>query len=170
MKILLPIAVVFGAVAGIAAGGLLAPESEVMDETSQDDPAVEAGAAPSPDWDTKDQEQSAAADEEVDYVRLNNQFVVPIVEQDRVASLIVLSLALEADAGSTDAVFEREPKLRDEFLRVLFTHARSGGFTGSFTDEHLMRDLRTALLRSARTVLGERIRNVLLIEIVRQDL
>ena len=69
-----------------------------------------------------------------EYVKLNNQFVVPVVEDGRVAAMVVLSLSLEVEAGNTEAVYQREPKLRDAFLQVLFDHANVGGFCGSFTD------------------------------------
>ncbi|MEM9099176.1 MAG: flagellar basal body-associated FliL family protein [Pseudomonadota bacterium] len=168
MKLLPIILAIVGLGAGLGAGGALAPKAEKPKEMveGEDAKSEEETATKWPD----EEEELANLDENVDYVRLNNQFVVPIVDQDRVSSLIVMSLALETEAGATDLVFQREPKLRDEFLSVLFTHARSGGFTGSFTDAHLMRDLRTALLRSAQKILGKQIKNVLLIEIVRQDL
>ncbi|MEM9043653.1 MAG: flagellar basal body-associated FliL family protein [Pseudomonadota bacterium] len=170
MKFLPIVLAIVGLGAGLGAGGALAPKPEKSEQTQTGENVEQVDEESETKWPDEEADQLANLDENVDYVRLNNQFVVPIVEQDRVASLIVMSLALETEAGSTDLVFQREPKLRDEFLSVLFTHARSGGFTGTFTDAHLMRDLRTALLRSARRILGDRIKNVLLIEIVRQDL
>ncbi|MEM0922360.1 MAG: flagellar basal body-associated FliL family protein [Pseudomonadota bacterium] len=105
-----------------------------------------------------------------DYVKLNKQFVVPIVNGAEVGALIVMSMAIEAQDGLSDTVFEYEPKLRDEFLRVLFKHARSGGFTGVFTAEQVMQDLRESLLHAARKVLGPQVMSVLVTDIVRQDI
>lgn len=105
-----------------------------------------------------------------DYVKLDRQFVVPIITEERVDALIVISMAVETDSGGTDAVFQQEPKLRDEFLRVLFIHAQSGGFSGVFTAPHVLDDLRAALTASARAVLGDSVHSVLLTNIVRQDL
>ena len=82
-------------------------------------------------------EAEHAAEEEAappDYVKLNNQFVVPLLSDGRVMSLVVLSLSLEVAQGHTEDVYSREPKIRDVFLQVLFDHANSGGFRGSFTD------------------------------------
>ena len=64
----------------------------------------------------------------MEYVKLSNQFVVPVVKGKTVVSLVVLSLSLEVPEGQKDAVFRREPKLRDSFLQVLFDHANIGGF------------------------------------------
>lgn len=106
----------------------------------------------------------------MDYVKLNKQFIVPVVDEERVTALMVVSLAVEVDEGASTAVFTYEPKLRDEFLKVLFLHAQSGGFSGAFTDASAMGDLRGSLAVAAREVLGARVRAVLLTNVVRQDL
>lgn len=105
----------------------------------------------------------------VEYVKLNNQFVIPVVSRDRISSLVVLSLSLETTAGQRARVYEQEPKLRDAFLRVLFDHANIGGFNGPFTQEDRLGPLRTALRDAARKELGKDVRNVLIVDIVRQD-
>lgn len=104
-----------------------------------------------------------------DYVRLNNQFVVPVVEGGRVAALVILSISLEALPGNTETIFSREPKLRDQMLQVLFDHANSGGFRGNFTDGSNMVALRVALREAAVRVLGTLVTDVLIVDIVRQD-
>ncbi|MEL6791873.1 MAG: flagellar basal body-associated FliL family protein, partial [Pseudomonadota bacterium] len=105
-----------------------------------------------------------------DFVRLEKQFVVPVLGEDRVASLVVLSIALEVDEGGSDAVFATEPKLRDAFLGVLFTHAQSRGFDGGFTRKDRLADLRRSLTIAAQDVLGGVAHGVLLTNIVRQDI
>jgi flagellar protein FliL len=127
---------------------------------------------PPPDPVEAEKAAEAAMDEEVippDYVKLNNQFVVPIVEGGRVASMVVLSLSLEVTAGSTETVYSREPKIRDVFLQVLFDHANTGGFRGSFTDGSNLVLLRRALKEKAVGVVGEAVTDVLITEIARQD-
>jgi flagellar protein FliL len=104
-----------------------------------------------------------------EYVRLSNQFVVPVVEGGRVAAMVILSLSLEVLPGSTEGVFAREPKLRDAFLQVLFDHANAGGFRGSFTDGSNLVILRQALREAAARVLGDMVTDVLIADIVRQD-
>ena len=104
-----------------------------------------------------------------DYVKLNNQFVIPVVEDGNVAALVVLSLSLEVTTGSTEAVFLTEPKLRDVFLQVLFDHANAGGFKGSFTDASNLVVLRQALQEVAMQVLGDSVKDVLIVDIARQD-
>lgn len=104
-----------------------------------------------------------------DYVKLNNQFVVPVLDAGRVVSMVILSLSLEVTPGTTERVYEIEPKLRDAFLQVLFDHSNAGGFRGSFTDGANLVLLRRALLEAAKGILAETVSDVLIVEIVRQD-
>ena len=100
---------------------------------------------------------------------MNNQFVVPVVSGDRVQALVVLSLSLEVPAGQKDAIYAREPKLRDSFLQVMFDHANVGGFDGAFTNANNLDVLRSALREVAQKDMGDQISDVLIIEIARQD-
>lgn len=105
-----------------------------------------------------------------DYVKLNNQFVVPVVQNGQVSSMVILALSLEVAAGGTEQVYLLEPKLRDVFLQVLFDHANSGGFAGEFTDSTNMVTLRDALREAAKKTLGALVSDILIIDIARQDL
>ena len=105
-----------------------------------------------------------------EYARMNNQFVVPVVINERVASLIVMSLSIEVETGGQEAVFSHEPKLRDAFLQVMFNHANMGGFNGAFTASSNMRLLREALKDAAEEVMRGHITDVLIVDIVRQDI
>jgi flagellar protein FliL len=104
-----------------------------------------------------------------DYVKLNNQFVIPVVEDGRVSAMVILSLSLEVDAGQAEAVYAREPKLRDAFLQVMFDHANMGGFRGTFTDGSNLIVLRQTLHETAVKTLGPMVRDVLIGDIARQD-
>ena len=131
-------------------------------------PAPEAAAPPAEGT----AETSAPAEDPAippEYVKLANQFIVPVLDEGRVASMVILSLGLEVDAGLTETVHTHEPKLRDEFLQVLFAHANTGGFRGSFTDASNLAPLRKALREAAQSVLPEGVRDVLISDIARQD-
>lgn len=159
MKKLLPLILLLaGSGAGVGAGIFLRP-------------------APPPEERAEDEEKMSveiegAIDEtdiDHEYVKMNNQFVVPVVEGDQVTALVVLSLSLEVPAGQKDAIYAKEPKLRDSFLQVLFDHANIGGFEGAFTNANNLAVLRGALREVAQRDMGEQITDVLIIEIARQD-
>lgn len=112
-----------------------------------------------------------AAEPEVppEFVKLNNQFIVPIVEEGRVVAMVILALSLEVEPGTKEQIYSLEPKLRDVFLQVLFDHANSGGFNGSFTDAANLVLLRKELTEAAMAVAGKIAREVLISDITRQD-
>ncbi len=171
-KILPVILALIGLAAGGAAGYFLRPPPATEAAPAAEGehaPAAEGkdhAAAPAADAAHGEGEEALATSE---YVKLNNQFVVPVIEKGQVTSLVVLSLSLEVTVGSTEKVYAAEPKIRDVLLQVLFDHANAGGFKGSFTDTANMEDLRRALLETVRTVLGEIATGVLISDIVRQD-
>ncbi|QEE37158.1 flagellar basal body-associated protein FliL [Octadecabacter sp. SW4] len=165
-KLLLPLVLLLaGTGGGVGAGLFLAPPpaEDMADNSCGEIPASETGsdtaAAPAPDTDPDGSE----------YARLNNQFVVPVIEEGRVAALVVLSLSVEVPVGGKEFVFTQEPKLRDVFLQVLFDHANIGGFEGAFTSSRNMGLLRTALRDSAIGAVGDRVLDVMIVDIVRQD-
>jgi flagellar protein FliL len=163
MKMILPIVLVLlGLAGGVGAGIALKPAAHAdaaPEACAEDEGCTEAAG-----------DQEIAPDLSREFVSLEKPFVVPIFGQDRVTAMVVLSLSVEVPAGEGDAVKAVQPRLRDGFLAVLFRHANSGGFNGSFTVGEKMTDLKSALLKSAREVLvNHKVGEVLVTEIIRQD-
>lgn len=156
---LIPLLLILAGIGGGAAAGLLlrpAPDEVVQIDPCGDSDAAAPAAPEQPEGDR-------------DYVKMNNQFVVPVMRDNRIGGLVVLSLSLEVGPDSKDKVYAREPKLRDVFLQVLFDHANTGGFAGAFTDSNTLDRLRRALLEVAVTVLDGEVSDVLITDIARQD-
>lgn len=150
---------------GVGAGILLRPAPETTELT---DPCGDAEPSAKPASVAVPEEGGDAVPTH-DYVKLNNQFVVPVVSGGEVSAMVILSLSLEVTLGSSETVYSLEPKLRDSFLQVLFDHANAGGFAGAFTGTPAMNDLRMALLESAHAVMGDTVSDVLIVDLVRQD-
>lgn len=186
MKKLLPIILLLiGAGGGVGAGLFLRPppaEPEMAaacGEGEAECAPTEAGGDMS-DGEAAPEEQAMAEPAEAgneeaapsgggpEYVALQRQMIVPIVSDDQVISLVVMSLSIEVEAGFSNDVYDREPKLRDAFLQVLFRHANTGGFSGDFTSGEKMADLRRALNSAAAQVLGPVAIQVLVTDILRQ--
>jgi hypothetical protein len=156
MKQILPLLLILiGIGAGGAAGFVLRPEPEPPTEEE----ILEAELI----------QEEKAEPENIAYVKLNNQFVVPVVEKDKVTSLVVLSISLETTSDQSEMIYEREPKIRDEFLRVLFDHAYTGGFQGAFTASPNLDHLSGQLLAVAKKVTKNVVSDVLITDILRQD-
>ncbi|WP_319825060.1 flagellar basal body-associated FliL family protein [Thalassovita sp.] len=163
MKKLIPLVLpVIGLAAGIGAGIYLPGHTQPPLSSEQATDTDHAQPAP--------RETAAAHDPAtLEYVKLNNQFIVPVITRDAVSAIIVLSLSLEAREGSRENIYAKEPKLRDSFLQVLFDHANMGGFDGAFTDATRMETLRKALLAVARKAAGDMVTDILITDLGRQD-
>jgi hypothetical protein len=164
MRKLLPLFLgLVGLAGGVAAGMALRPDAKQADDHATESEPSDAKAGESAQHGAEGESSSP------EYVKLNNQFVIPVVEDGRVSSLVVLSLSLEVEPGTTETVYEREPKLRDVFLQVMFDHANVGGFSGSFTEGTNLLVLRNSLKEGAALILGPSVRDVLITDIARQD-
>lgn len=162
IKILFPLlAIVLGATAGLAAGFYFKPPPIEDVETAEE---------------KKDGSDSPSIDEEVDpkatrdYVKMANQFVVPVVKDEKVTALIALSLSIEVMPGTGDSISAREPKIRDSLLRVLFNYAALEGFDGAFTDGERLDALRSFLKEAAIRDGSESITDILILEIAKQEI
>lgn len=174
MKKLLPVLfLIVGLGAGVGAGVFLGPSDK---EGAEDQVAA---SAPEKAEDGEDKKETKAKSDKSkdkdetpsgsEYVKLAKQFVIPIVTKDHISALATVSLSLETVEGSTETVYSKEPKLRDVFLQVLFDHANMGGFDGAFTRPDNLAPLRKALNDVARRELGDVVKDVLIVDIARQD-
>ena len=165
-KLILLVAVVaVGAAAGAGGGLFLKPaaKDDACTEPCEDKDKAEPGQHKAEGKDG-DKEKS-----ETTYISLKNQFVVPIIFEERVSSFVVISLSLEIENGTEEAIYSQEPKLQDALLRVMFDHAYMGGFSGAFTESERMTSFRQALRETASAVVGESLVDVLITELVRQE-
>ncbi len=166
MKKIFPILLaLMGVGAGVGAGLMLKPAPvEVVEINPCGETQLMAA-------DMQDEEELVDNEEAMtsEFVKLNNQFVVPVVSDGRIEAMVVMSLSVEVGVGKKEAVYLREPKLRDAFLQVLFDHANMGGFQGAFTNSNNMDILRNALMETARKTMGDVISDVLILDLARQD-
>lgn len=181
MKKLIPLLIaLLGLGTGVGAGMALkpapAPESHAGACASSAPPAhAEAEAAAEPcaedPFAPAIAERAVEKHAEVSYVPIEKPFVVPIFAGERTVAMVVLSVSIategEKGASALEAV---QPRLRDSFLKVMFRHANSGGFDGSYTAGRKIEDLKSALLGAARDVVRDTpVDEVLITEIARQD-
>ncbi len=167
-RLLLPLVLLLlGLGGGVGAALVLSPSKP--EEAALPNPCGELPDPASASAEMADEPEPDRESAGYSYVRLNNQFVVPLLDEGEVDALAMLSLSVEVPSGQEEAVHMMEPKLRDIFLQVLFDHANTGGFDGLFTAQSAMRELRGALLDAAQDEVGNIVTDVLITDIVRQD-
>lgn len=160
MKFILPlIIIILGAAGGGAAGYFLQPEPQDADHACVCEDAIDAGAH------GEDEPM-----EEFEYVNIEKQFVVPLIEDETLTGMALMSLSLEIAPGTREEVYAREPKLRDEFLRVLFAYASIGGFNGNYLEANDLKIVRSDLTQVAQNILGPIVNEVLIVDMIRQDI
>lgn len=176
-KLLLPLVLLLLGVGGGVGAGLMLikPEQETAtNELTATNPCGEVATEDNHSAEPVVQAAAVELDENGvpivnEYAKLNNQFVVPIVEDGIVKALVVLALSIEVPPGGKEAIYLAEPKLRDAFLQAMFDHANIGGFSGNFTSAQNLRPLREDLVRRAKAISPAVAKDVLIIDIVRQD-
>jgi flagellar protein FliL len=153
MKLILPVILaILGVALGGGAGWMLRPPPPDIVEPEGD-------AVPPP----------PPAPVATETLRLNNQFIVPLIADGQIRSMVVIGLALELAQGHSVTLPRDEPKLRAVFLQHLFDYANLGGFDGVFTSGEALTGLRRGLREQAQAELGSAVQNVLITELVRQD-
>ena len=167
LKKLVPILIVLG---GLGAGVGVAVAMKEPDVSEQEVALTNPCGEPQDITAPKNEDRKAAAEEVTDFIKLPNQFVVPVVDGDRVKALVVMSLTIEISEPQEEAIFARLPKLRDGFLRVILDHANMGGFDGNFTSNGSMDTLRSGFVDVAQREFPQDIHDVLILDINRQDL
>lgn len=164
MRKLLPVLLLLvGLGIGAAAGFFLKPAPEVV-VAAHADPSAAAGHAATPAAG-----HYAPPVGPTETVRLPNHFVVPVIAQGRVESMVVISLALELSVGHTFRIDTDEARLRAVFLQLLFDHANIGGFNGIFTSGEALLALRRVLREAAQAAVGPAVQDVLIIDLMRQS-
>lgn len=153
-KLIPLILIVLGIGAGLGAGLALRPVVEIDEQAKE-------GAAP-PSY------VSLPEGSQVGLFEIPNHFMVPLIIDERIASVLLVSLALEIDDAQRKRVEASLPRLRDALLQVLFDHANSGGFSGSFTTNTTLGTLRSALLEAGQSAVGrDVVLRVLITDIMR---
>lgn len=164
LKKIMPLfALLFGLAGGGAAAIFLAPPPD--DEPMPQNEAT----APDAQSETSSDDLQDGASDSFEIVKLPSQFVVPVIMDNRVRAMVILTVALEVEVGQGDRVRALEPKLRDEFLAELFSLAALDGFKDEMISRKTLELVKRALSVRSREVLGVQKVNVLVTDMARQD-
>lgn len=114
---------------------------------------------------------SASGSAAAAYFRFSREFVVPVIERERVVSLVILNINIEVDSASSSKLFSEEPVLRDVVMTTLIEISGDGRTFQSMTsieNYETIRSMILAALQKKYPSMG--IRNVLILDMARQDI
>ena len=114
--------------------------------------------------------KDSSASGEVLYYKFSREFIVPIIQEERVESLVILNINLEADAELSQDLFKLEPKLRDNIMSTLIQLSNDGKTFQTITDVESYETVRSLILMNLKNVVSEGIHNVLILDMAKQNL
>lgn len=102
------------------------------------------------------------------YFELSRKLIVPVVNEVGDRYFVALELHVEMTSGTEELASTHEPKLRDALLRTVIGFAHTGAFDDTANPKETFEELSLELKRSARRVLGDDVRSVLIGDLIRQ--
>ncbi|MEL7490456.1 MAG: hypothetical protein AAGJ73_07030 [Pseudomonadota bacterium] len=101
-------------------------------------------------------------EEDISIFKFSRQFVVPVLVDRKPQYMVILEINLEMSTSSTSGSYAKESQVRDAVLEALFELAADGVLGGLPGEIEARAIARSTLLKAARSVLGEDVRNVLI--------
>lgn len=105
----------------------------------------------------------------VSYLKFKRQFVVPVMDKNKIEALVIMNLNIELDKHAPSNVYNMEPKLRDAIMRELLALSSDDIFGENLTSAESYQTLRSTLLRASKSVVREGVKDILILDIARQD-
>ena len=107
---------------------------------------------------------------DVTYFKFSREFVIPLMGEDRVESLVILNINLEVDSNISGKLFSMEPKVRDNINTTLIELSSHGDTMRTLGNVESYETMRTMILMNLKKVLPEGVENVLIVDMGKQDL
>lgn len=141
----------------------------------------QAGAAPGKKSDADKNEPSGGhakgkdskkgySPRDVFYYKFSREFIVPVLNDGKVESLVILNINIEADSAVSQQLFSLEPKLRDTIMTALIKLSGDGHTLQNLTNAENYETIRSMLLMELKDVVPTGIENVLILDLAKQDL
>ena len=104
------------------------------------------------------------------YFKFTREFIVPIMHDGKVSSLVILNINLEADSSISQKLFSMEPKIRDNIMTTLIELSNDDRTFENITDVESYETIRAMVLLNLQKAVPSGIQNVLIVDIAQQDL
>jgi hypothetical protein len=178
-KILFPLLMIVFVAGGAVAGDFVKnlggdPSDFAVDKTKKE--ATKHGKSQKKDGHEKTSKakkgghgEEASASGKTSYLKFDRQFVVPVMTRGKIDALVIMNLNLELDSNAPGNAYTLEPKLRDAITRELLGLSNDGVFGKDLTSAESYETLRRTLLLASKTVIPDGVRDILILDIARQE-
>lgn len=112
----------------------------------------------------------AASSGDSAYYKFSREFVVPIMRGGQVKSLVILHISLETEPSISEQLFTEEPKLRDNIMTTLIGLSNDGRTLEELTNVNNYETIRAMVLMNLNDAISDKIKNVLIVDVAKQDL
>ena len=182
-KILFPITLIFAVAAGGISADFLKRQKNAPKQSPQKADHKPGNSHKKPDKKTGHQTKKSKAKKSAhgksetgqdantpnSYLKFKRQFVVPVMNDGNIDSLVLLNLTLELNHAAPANAYTLEPKLRNAIMHTLLTLSHDGVFSHDLTSADTYDSLRAGLLEAAQNVITDGVENVLILDLARQD-
>lgn len=119
----------------------------------------------------KEKKKDGYGESGVAYFKFSREFIIPIMHDAEIDSLIILNINLEVDSSVSSQLFTQEPKLRDNIMTTLIELSNDGTTLERIASVESYETVRSMVLKNLKDkeVLGEGILNVLIVDVGKQD-
>lgn len=169
MKLVIAAILVFVfSLAGAYAASVVRPASAPSTESAQEGESAVSVSPNNPAVRSRNDEPYSSSDSM--FFKFSREFVVPIMRQGEVESLVIINMNIEADSSVSDVLFRMEPKLRDNIMTTLIELSHGTDALQNFAEVQNYETIRSTVLGNLQELVPEGINNILIVDIGRQNL
>jgi hypothetical protein len=95
--------------------------------------------------------------------------VVPVVENGKPKSMMIMDINIEVNSEQGETVYAYEPRLRDAILAHLIVKAGEGDLPLMLEDSAMMDEVKAEILTISKTIIGDGALQVLIQDIGMQN-
>lgn len=103
------------------------------------------------------------------YLKFKRQFVVPVLAGGSIDSLVIMNFNIELEQDAPENIYSYEPKLRDAIMRELLALSNTGIFGKDLTERDTYETVRLTLMKATKDVVPYGVKDILILDIARQD-
>lgn len=155
-----------GAGASSTAGDGLASSDKKHDDKGHD---ADKGHDKKAEKKGKHGKSDYASSGKAEYYKFTREFIVPIMKDERVESLVIININLETEPGVSQSLFTMEPKLRDNIMTTLIDLSNDGHTLERMTSAENYETIRSMIKKNLTSVVSTGIENVLIVDLAKQD-